>query len=352
MELILLNQSHIKLLVIDTKTSMIWTDRYNKAGDFEIHFSTKSDLYAYIQKRYYLMLDMSRHQMIVENILIKSDAENGDLVKASGRSLESILERRIVWGQRDITGTPQDIIKTIITESIISPVNTDRQISNFIFEDSADPIILGLTSISLQLMGDNLYELITQLCKAFGIGFQITVNTSGQFVFKLYVGVDRSQAQFVNPYVTFSSENDNIVSSEYLTTIVNQKNVSLTAGEGEGNLRKMISCGSGSGIERREIFTDASDISSQVDGTSLTTEEYDARLTERGNTDLAQYNEEEMFSGQADATRSYIYGEHFYMGDIVQTADNYGHSGQSIISEFTIVSDQGGLSMYPTFENI
>ena len=168
----------------------------------------------------------------------------------------------------------------------------------------------------------------------------------------MYVGVDRSQAQFVNPYVTFSSENDNIVSSEYLTTIVNQKNVSLTAGEGEGNLRKMISCGSGSGIERREIFTDASDISSEVDGTNLTTEQYDARLTERGNTDLAQYNEEEMFSGQADATRSYIYGEHFYMGDIVQTADNYGHSGQSIISEFTIVSEQGGLSMYPTFENI
>lgn len=352
MELILTNQAHQDLLVIDMTTAMIWTDRYNKSGDFELHFSTKSDVYNYIEKRQYLRFDMSEHQMIVESILIQSDSEKGDTVKASGRSLETILERRIVWGQRDITGTPQYIIKTLITEAIINPTIPNRQIPNFIFEDSTDPTILGLASISLQLMGDNLYELITQICKAFGIGFKITINSSKQFVFKLYVGVDRSQAQFLNPYVTFSSENDNIVSSEYLTTIVNQKTVSLVAGEGEGSARKMISCGSGVGIERREIFTDASDISSTVDGGTLTTEEYNARLTERGNTDLAQYNEEEMFSGQADATRSYIYGEHFYMGDIVQTADNYGHSGRSVISEFTISSGQTGITMYPTFENI
>ena len=352
MELTLANQAHQRILVIDMTTSMIWTDRYNKYGDFELHFSTTSDLYAYIEKKYYLMFDMSEHQMIIESISIHTNPKEGDTVKATGRSLETILERRIVWGQRDITGTPQYIIKTLITEAIINPTIADRKISNFIFEDSTDPIILGLASVSLQFMGENLYDVIVQLCKVFGIGFKITLNSANQFVFKLYVGVDRSQAQFLNPYVTFSSENDNIVSSDYLTTIINQKNVSLVAGEGEGSARKTISCGSASGLDRREIFTDARDISSEIDGTNLTTEQYNSRLTERGNTDLAQYNEEEMFSGQADATRSYIYGEHFYMGDIVQTADNYGHSGRSVISEFTIVTDQTGLAMYPTFENI
>lgn len=352
MEMTLLSPNHIKLLVIDTKTAMIWTDRYNKCGDFELHFSTKSNIYSYIDKKYYLSFDMSEHRMIVESILISSNAESGDNVKVSGRSLESLLERRIVWGQRDITGTPHAIIKTLINEAIINPVNTDRRISNFIFEDSTDPAILGLSSVSLQLFGNNLYSIICDICKAFGIGFKITFNSSNQFVFKLYIGVDRSQAQFINPYVTFSSENDNIISSQYLTTIVNQRTVSLVGGEGEGASRKMVSCGSGSGIDRREIFTDAGDISSQVDGATLTAEEYNSRLTERGNTDLAQCNEEEMFSGQADATRSYIYGIDFSMGDIVQTADNYGHSGRSMITEFIISSGQSGLMMYPTFEDI
>lgn len=352
MELILLNKDFNKILVIDNKISMIWTDRYTKAGDFELHFTTRSDIYPNMNKEDYLTFDMSEHQMIIESIRIKSDSEKGDIVMVYGRSLESILERRIIWGQRDITGTPQVIIKTLINEAIINPIIEDRKISNFIFEDSTDPIILGLPSISIQFTGNNLYETVNQLCKAFGIGFKVTLNSYKQFVFKLYVGVDRSQAQFINPYVTFSSENDNIVSSEYLTTIVNQKNVSLTAGEGEGALRRTVVCGSGSGLARREIFTDARDISSEIDGGVLTEEQYNSRLTERGTTDLAQYNEEEMFSGVADSTRSYIYGIDFYMGDIVQTADNYGHSGRSVISEFIIAADQNGVSMYPTFENI
>jgi hypothetical protein len=35
---------------------------------------------------------MSEHRMIVESILISSNAESGDNVKVSGRSLESLLE--------------------------------------------------------------------------------------------------------------------------------------------------------------------------------------------------------------------------------------------------------------------
>lgn len=351
MELTLLNRNLIKVLTIDLPKSFIWADRYNKYGDFELFFSTRSPIYQYIQKKYYLMFSLSEHLMIVENLLINTDAKTSDMVKASGRSLESILDRRIIWGQVDITGTPQNIIHSLINSSIISPTDPDRQISNFLFEESTDPEITSLGSITLQFTGDNLYDVICSICKAYGFGFKIYFDELKRFVFTLYMGKDRSQAQSTYPYVIFSPEYDNIVSSEYFTSDANEKNVNLVAGEGEGASRKMIQCGSGSGIDRKEMFTDARDISSDVDGVTLTEQEYNSRLVERGNTEMAPYREEEMFSGQAETTRTYVYGRDFFMGDYVQTGDSYGHAGKSRVSEFLFATDNTGINMYPTFEN-
>lgn len=347
-----MNRDLIKILTIDLPKSFIWTDRYNKYGDFELYFSTRSIIYSYILKKYYLMFSLSEHLMIVESMLITTDSTTGDLVKVTGRSLESILDRRIVWGQLDIQGTPQEIIQTLLNQSIINPIDSDRKINNFVFEASTDTRITSLSSVTLQFTGDNLYEVISNICKAYGIGFKVYFDELKRFVFKLYVGQDRSQAQTTNPYVIFSPEYDNIVSSEYFTSDANEKNVNLVAGEGEGASRKMIQCGSGVGIDRKEMFTDASDISSDVDGTTLTDAQYNARMLERGNTEMAQYTEEEMFSGQAETTRTYIYNKDFFMGDLVQTSDAYSHAGRSLISEFIFAVDTSGIKMYPTFENM
>lgn len=351
MELTLLSPNLVKLLVIDLEKSFIWTDRYNKYGDFELFFSTQSSIYQYINKKQYLAFSESDHMMIIETMLIDTNSTTGDIVKVSGRSLESLLYRRIIWGQTDITGTPHAIIKQILMESIINPSDTDRKINNFIFEDSTDSEILNMSSISLQLTGDYVYDVVTTICKAYGLGFKIYLDSLKRFVFKLYIGKDRSQAQNVNPYVIFSPEYDNIVSSEYITSDTNFKNVSLVAGEGEGSARKMIQCGSASGLERREMFTDARDISSETDNGTLTTAQYNARLLERGNNDLAQNIEEEMFSGQAETTRTYVYNRDFFLGDYTQTSDAYNHAGRSRISEFIFASEENGLKMYPTFES-
>lgn len=49
--------------------------------------------------------------MIVEKIQITSDTEDGNHVTVTGRSLESILDRRIVWGQKLLSGNLQNGIK-------------------------------------------------------------------------------------------------------------------------------------------------------------------------------------------------------------------------------------------------
>ena len=130
------------------------------------------------------------------------------------------------------------------------------------------------------------------------------------------------------------------------------KNVTLVAGEGEGSDRKMTSVGSGKGLSRREIFTDAKDISSNVDGGTLTDTEYVVQLQQRGLSKLAENVSVSSFEGKVDATRMFKYGEHFFMGDIIQIANEYGIEGIARITELIRSYSDEGLDVYPTFNMI
>lgn len=114
MELLVLNTDFESIAVIDTYESMIWTDRYNSYGDFEIFFAMDTQLLQYLKEDYYLWLKDSEHCMIIEDIKINADTEEGNHLIVTGRSLESILERRIIWGQRIFNGNLQNGIQTML----------------------------------------------------------------------------------------------------------------------------------------------------------------------------------------------------------------------------------------------
>lgn len=351
MEILILNTKFESVHLVDTFKSMIWTDRYSAYGDFEIYFSMNPELLEFLKEDYYLWIKESEHCMIIEDLSIDSDVEEGNHIIVTGRSLESILERRIVWGQKVLTGNLQNAIQTLLNESIISPSIADRKIGNFIFEPSTDEKITKL-AIDAQYTGDDLYSIISGLCAKNNIGFKIVLNDSNQFVFSLYAGVDRSYDQTENPYVIFSPNFENIINSNYFTSKANLRTVTLVAGEGEGVSRKTAIVGSGSGLDRRELFTDARDISSDTEGGTLSDAEYTAQLKTRGINSLAEHEANTAFEGEVEATQLFKYGEDFFIGDIVQIVNEYGHEGAAYISELIISQSEEGVSTYPTFKTI
>lgn len=352
MDLTLLNTSLDAIAIVDDYESMIWTDRYQESGDFELYTPVTNTILSVIKQDYYLQNRDSEHVMIVEKLLIKTDVETGNHIEITGRSLESILTRRIIWGQRTLSGNLQNGIKTLLDENVISPTDENRKIDNFIFEESTDERITKLT-LEAQYTGDELYEVISKLCKEHDIGFRITLNDNKQFVFGLYMGADRSYEQSENPYVIFSPNFENIVNSNYIESKSALKNVTLVGGEGEGAERRYTTVGSASGLERRELFTDARDISSDVgDGVVLTEEEYNAQLTQRGEEKLAEHISVESFEGEIEATMMFRYREDFFNGDVVQIANEYGHESKTRILEMTTSENKEGTSVYPTFSTL
>lgn len=352
MELLVLNTDYESIAVIDTYESFIWTDRYNSYGDFEIVFAMDESFLRYLKEDNYFWLKDSEHTMIIEDIRIDADTEDGNRLIVTGRSLESILERRIIWGQKVFTGNLQTAIQTMLNECIISPSIEDRKISNFRFAESADPKITSLT-IDNQYTGDDLYTVIKGLCEENNIGFRIVLTDDNWFEFSLYAGVDRSYDQTENPYVVFSPNFENIINSNYFSSKASYRNVTLVEGEGEGTDRKTAIVGSGSGINRREVYTDARDISSKTeDGVTLSDEEYYAQLRSKGLKTLTDHSITTAFEGEVEATKLFKYGEDFYIGDIVQIANEYGNEGSAYISELIISRSKEGFSVYPTFKTI
>ena len=110
MQLRILNQDFIPLEVVDTYKSIIWTDRYDLCGEFELCLDPLGVIAKTMQKDYYLELDHSEHLMIIEDFNTETDFDDGDLLIIKGRSLESILDRRVIWPQKVFDGNFQNQI--------------------------------------------------------------------------------------------------------------------------------------------------------------------------------------------------------------------------------------------------
>lgn len=216
--------------LVDNYESLIWTDRFSSCGDFEITLDNSPANMELLKKNRYTSVESSDHLMIIETRQLTKDLESGEKLLVSGRSLESILDRRIVWTPTILSGFFQTEIHRLLIENVIDPVDVTRKIPNFIFESSTDNKIIDL-KIEQQLYGDNLYDVISQYCIGYKIGFKMYINHRNEIVFKLYAGVDRSYAQVTNPQVVFSTEFENLIKADYIESNKQAKTVSLVIGE-------------------------------------------------------------------------------------------------------------------------
>lgn len=354
MDIYILNSNFDIAAIEDVYESLVWNERYNSPGDFELVIPANAKSVSYIAMDSYIYIESSNKLMIVEHQEPYTDVSDGNSILFSGRSLESILDRRIIWQQTTVSGNVQNVIKQLITDAIINPSISSRKISNFIFEDSTDTNITSLTMEESQFTGDNLLEVIQTICQKFKIGFRIILNSAKQFVFKLYSGINRTKEQTAVPQVEFSLNNDNLFSSKLTIDKKEYKNVTLIAGEGEGTERRTQTYGTETGLSRREYFTDARDISSNA-GTeeAIPDAQYNQMLIERGKEKLNEQIITKEIEAEVDTspTAMYIFNEDYFLGDLVENVDLYGTRSVSRITEMTMSITAKEYKYYPIFEN-
>jgi len=352
MELMVLNRDFESFYYIDNFKSIIWTDRYSGYGDFKLIVPATSGILEKLQEDLYLQLGSSNDLMIIEDIIVNTDLNGEIYAEVTGRSLESILDRRIIWSMTSLNGNFQNSVERLLNENAISPSDSNRAIPNLIFKRTEQSDITKL-SYDVQFTGDNLYTAIKEMCEYHDIGFQIQRNSDGKLEFSLYTGVNRSYNQDINTYVVFSPTFENLLSSRYEKKKSTYKTITRVGGEGQDDVRKYevtsIAKAPINGLDRREIFTDARDVQSKVDDRVLPDSEYRSLLRDRGMKNLNENSYSQTFEGEAEATRMYIYGRDFFIGDIVQIRNEFGMEMVVRVTEFIQSQDTGAISSYPTF---
>lgn len=348
MDIYVLDSSAQILDMIDTFESNIWTVQYFDTNDFELVVPATDKNIDLLQKDRLLCRDKDRdggtwqNVMIIENIKIVADWEDGNQMTVSGRGLKSIVGRRVIWKQTNLTGKVETGIRQIITENIISPDDEKRKIDNFILDEPA-----GITdTFDIQAMGEDLDEWVTSTCQTYGIGWDVYIK-DGKFVFKLYKGLDRSYNQKDRLPVVFSDEFDNLLASTYTYERAEFKNAALIGGEGEGVNQRITTIGDSSGLERYEAYIDGSSVSSN--GTIITEEQYYKMLQDYAKDELNTTSFTESFEGNVIPDGNYILNQDYFLGDTVQVINEYGISATPRIVEIIESEDQNGTSIVPTF---
>lgn len=341
MNVYVLNQSFEQIAVIDVFKSLIWTKRYFTCGDFELCVPADESLLQYFQPDYFLMRDDDDSVMVIEKLEAQTDVENGDFFIVSGRSLESVLERRVIPVQYTINSTDvvQGLKGLIIYETDDGDPTSFRALPGLVIDDSLSVPEKLLT----QFTGDTLLGAVSQVCTRFGIGLKMTLSGSNM-ILSFYEG---SEAD-----VIFSPEFDNMINSKYVKDYTNLANYAYVAGEGQGLNRIVTSLQkytpTPTGLNLRELYVDARDMSSDSGSTSST--DYLLMLGERGKEKLAEHDVAQSFEAEIEPQTSFVYKVDYNLGDIVTVTNEYGVTAKPRIVEIIESWDETGYTAIPTFD--
>lgn len=341
------NQTNI-IGMISNYQSVIWNMQYFGRGDFQLITNASPDNLSLLAVGNLLVRDIDRSNgtyqnvMLIEKKEVKFDAESGWVLTVTGKGLKNLLARRVVWEQLNLSGTVEDAIRQAITSNVISPSNTERAIPNFQLASK-----LNLTDTAeIQLLGENLAEWIENVCTQYGYGWDVYID-NGSFVFKLYVGTERTYNQSAVTPVVFSPYFDNLYSSTYTYNLDNYGNAALVGGEGEGINQRTATVGSGSGLDRYEKYINGGSVSSN--GEIITLETYTQMLESYGNEQLATFQKTQTFEGEIEPNGMFKLNQDYFLGDIVQVENEKGVSATPRIIEIIYSEDINGVSIVPTF---
>lgn len=357
MNIHVLDQQLNLLGIIDEYVSNIWRPAYYDIGDFELYLKASPEAVALLQKNRYLVRERDiavddegsvtyKKVMIIKNLRITTDYENGDFLTVKGRELKYLLHQRIIWGQSIISDSVEYALRRLIGSNAINPVEPTRTIPNM---QHAEP--KGYPEqIELQISNKQLDVAVSDICKTYNYGWDIYIKNN-KLTVDIYKGVDRSYNQTERPYVVFSDDFDNLFSTEYAYSNEEYANMTLVGGEGEGLDRIYAYVNNElEGLERYEVFTDARDLSQNLDSEeeAISHEDYLALLEERGRENIAGMTITEGFSGEVIDV-NFKYGTDFNLGDVVTVINKYGIGKDARVLSVIESVDDSGVKVIPQF---
>lgn len=338
--------------------SVIWTERYSKYGDFEMHIASTRRARNLLVVDTLLAMNQSNRVMKIETVEDSVDSENRKMLKIKGRSLETILYDRVAkeslsdlttapkWTITGLTatGVARKIFHDICVTGILSPYDVIPFIHEGTLSGEPSNVPEPVDLVTVEITPTTVYDAIVQLADIWNFGFRLVRNgDASELWYNVYMGADRTTGQTVFPAVVFSPQLDNLQNTKELTTIEGAKNVAYVyspagfqmvyADEVDPDVE---------GFRRKVLVVDANDI------TTESTSDVPAALIQRGKDELAKARTYQAFDGEINENSIYQPGRDYNLGDLVELRNIDGVANEMRVTEIIYASDSEGERSYPT----
>ena len=187
---------------VDDYRSCVFTPCYYTAGTFSAVLGC--DKYIYVKNAAYIYNDETGETGIIESV------EYTDSLAVSGRFLEALFDNRVINNKLNLSGSIDDVVRTLVTRYALTAPRT-------IFGLSLGETTGFTNNIEVQPEpGETLSGAIRSILTPAEISYACDFDyLNNSIKFRLYKGLDRTQAQTENTWAVFSTDYENLIGSAY-----------------------------------------------------------------------------------------------------------------------------------------
>lgn len=323
--------------LIEDQTSVLWNRSYYGEGSFELYCPITPNNMALLSMGNLVWIRGAVEAGVIESLLLEQNALKNQIT-AKGRFLDSYMSRRLIRPTYNANNElVETSMRTLLTNAAAIPLVQLGEVQGY------------TDRVTFQATYKNLLDYQVKLSKYANIGFRFRPDfTEKTITFELYRGLDRTFGQSDRNRVVFSQSYNNISEARFSTNSQLYKNVCYVGGKGEGTARTYVVAGedTSTGLDRYEVFINASDVSDE----GLTTAQYEDALIQRGNNELQSDVLSNSFECTTEATRNFVYKRDYDLGDIITVQkENWGLSADLRLTSITEVYEYGAMKVQPTF---
>lgn len=277
-----------------------WTREYYQPGQFSVQIAAAD----FQPSMAYLYTPDRPETGIIQKVAL-TETVKGRFLQLSGYFLEANLNDKVVWPTYYATGS--------ITSAVVAML---RQYKDDIpLLTVADAPAVQTDETSWQETGGQLadvaYTRLRTVQHSLRCRYDYQANT---ITAEIWQGMDRTQEQAANPFVTFSDGFGNLAQVDASMDRSNYKNYAVVVGQDQAENRKVAYADLSGGGYKRVLYVDAR--SERWDSEKRTEAEYLASLQQKGLDALLDYAVIHNVDIQA-AAGGFVYREDWDLGDLV-----------------------------------
>lgn len=341
----IMNNDYDRVDIITDYNSLIWTDRWNSFGDFELYLPASSR-YNSIRPGTTITMSESTTPMLIETITRKEK----ELV-FKGRSLEHIAQ--YVYFKKP------SVVRASTERTAVEIFNRSRLYDNYdvTFDRNLDLSIfdVGLGSessnqIVYETNDDSVFDQFKSLLDVTYSGYTLR-KTNSQYG-RWYIRVDRMRN---NDSVALSTSLNDFESFENVRSISNYRNRAYVRYISTNGNETYLHVTNNQFAAQTNLPWEYSSRMVLVDATNInrddfnSDEEYTSAVRSYGVAELSKYRYSNLFDGKLNHNMRYRYGTDYKLGDIIPVFSG-NEKFSALVKEYIWSATKDSIEQYPTLE--